>query len=125
RSDGDGGRRMGVIGTPTAARAYYVSYSYAFLPSGEQLNLATNTADLEPETAKNYEVGARWDLRPGLTLSTAVFRTDRNNVRVNDPLNPGFFVKTGQQRTEGLEIGLQGEIARYWQVYGRCSSPPR
>ncbi|HKA42364.1 MAG TPA: TonB-dependent siderophore receptor [Burkholderiales bacterium] len=118
RTDRDVSPRIGVIWTPTAASAYYVSYSYAFLPSGEQLNLATNTADLEPETAKNYEVGARWDLRPGLTLSTAVFRTDRNNVRVNDPLNPGFFVKTGQQRTEGLEIGLQGEIARYWQVYG-------
>jgi catecholate siderophore receptor len=38
-------------------------------------------------------------------------------VRVADPLNPGFFVKTGQQRTEGLELGLQGEVTRNWSVY--------
>jgi catecholate siderophore receptor len=77
-----------------------------------------NTADLEPEKATNYEIGARWDLLPRLTLSTALFRLDRDDVRVNDPLRPGFFVKTGKQRTEGFEIGLQGEVTRYWQVYG-------
>lgn len=118
RTDDAFSPRVGLIWTPTAASAYYVSYSYAVLPSGEQLSLATNTADLAPETAKNYEVGARWDLLPKLTLSTAVFRLDRDEVRVNDPLRPGFFVKTGQQRTEGFEIGLQGEVMRYWQVYG-------
>jgi catecholate siderophore receptor len=118
RTDNAFSPRVGLIWTPTAASAYYVSYSYAVLPSGEQLNLATNTADLAPETAKNYEVGARWDLLPRLTLSTAVFRLDRDEVRVNDPLRAGFFVKTGQQRTEGVEIGLQGEVTRYWQIYG-------
>ena len=118
RTDNAFSPRVGLIWTPTAASAYYVSYSYAVLPSGEQLALATNTADLEPEKAKNYEVGARWDLLPGLTLATALFRLDREDVRVNDPLRPGFFVKTGKQRTEGFEIGLQGEVTRTWQVYG-------
>jgi catecholate siderophore receptor len=51
-------------------------------------------------------------------LSAALFRLDRDDVRVNDPLRPGFFVKTGQQRTEGFELGLQGEINRYWHIYG-------
>jgi catecholate siderophore receptor len=95
-----------------------VSYSYAFLPSGEQLSLAPTTADLAPEKAKNYEVGARWDLLPKLTFSAAVFRLDRDDVHVADPLNPGFFVRTGQQRTEGVELGLQGEVTRWWQVFG-------
>jgi len=110
--------RMGLIWLPDAVSTYYASYGYAFLPSGEQLGLATTTVDLAPEKAKNYEFGARWDLMPKLTLSTALFRTDRDNVRVADPVNPGFFVKTGQQRTEGVEIGLQGEVTRNWQVYG-------
>jgi catecholate siderophore receptor len=103
---------------PTAMSVYYASYSYAFLPSGEQLSLATTTSDLGPETAINYEIGARWDLRPQLTLSTAIFRLDRNDVRVADPANPGTFVKSGQQRVEGVEIGIQGEVARNWLVYG-------
>jgi catecholate siderophore receptor len=118
RTDNGLSPRAGLIWTPTAVSTYYVSYSYAFLPSAEQLGLAVTTASLAPEKAKNYEVGARWDLMPKLTLSAAVFRTDRDDVRVADPANPGYFLKTGQQRTEGVEMGLQGEITRTWQVYG-------
>jgi len=118
RADQGWSPRVGLIWVPDTVSTYYASYSYAFLPSGEQLGLATTTADLAPETAKNYEAGARWNLLPTLTLSSAVFRLDRDEVRVADPLNPGYFVKTGQQRTEGVELGLQGEITRNWQVYG-------
>jgi len=118
RTDNNYSPRLGLIWTPTAAQTYYASYSYAFLPSGEQLGLATTTADLAPEKSINYEIGARWDLRPGLTLSTAIFRLNKEDVRVADPTNPGFFVKTGEQRTEGIEIGLQGDLTRFWQVYG-------
>ena len=73
--------RAGVIWTPTARSTYYVSYSYAFLPSAEQLGLATTNAALDPEKAVNYEVGARWDVLPKLTLSTSVFQLERNNVK--------------------------------------------
>ena len=117
RTDNAFSPRAGLIWAPTAASTYYVSYSYAFLPSGEQLGLATTTSDLAPEKARNYELGARWDLLPKLTLSTALFRTDRIDVRVTDPTNPGFFLKSGQQRTDGVEVGLQGEVTRHWQVY--------
>jgi catecholate siderophore receptor len=117
RTDQEWSPRLGLIWSPTPVSTYYASYSYAFLPSGEQLSLAPNTADLAPEKAKNYEIGGRWDLLPKLTLSAALFRLDRDDVRSPDPLNPGFFIKTGQQRTEGVEVGLQGEITRNWQVY--------
>ena len=50
--------RAGLIWTPANASTYYVSYSYAFLPSAEQLGLATTNAMLDPETATNYEVDA-------------------------------------------------------------------
>ncbi|CAI09157.1 TonB-dependent receptor [Aromatoleum aromaticum] len=109
--------RFGLIWTPTARQTYYASYSYSFLPAGEQLSLSPNTEDLNPEKAINYEVGARWDVLPELTLSTAVFRLDREDVRAADPLNPGFFVQTGEQRTEGFEIGLQGQVTPWWQVF--------
>lgn len=118
RTDTGWSPRAGLIWTPTAGSVYYVSYSYAFLPSGEQLSLATTTADLEPEKAINYELGARWDLRPRLTLSTAIFRLDRKDVRVADPNNPGTFAKSGRQRSDGVEIGLLGEVTRDWLVYG-------
>ena len=122
RTDNEFSPRAGLIWQPTAAQTYYVSYSFAFLPSAEQLGLTANTASLDPETAKNYEVGARWDLAKALTLSAALFRTDRDNVRVADPANPGLFVKTGQLRSEGFEIGLQGDVTANWQVYGGFSN---
>jgi catecholate siderophore receptor len=118
RTDSEVSPRAGLIWAPTRASSYYLSYSYAFLPSGEQLSLATTTADLAPEKAINYEAGAKWDVQPRLTLSTAAFRLDRKDVRVADPANPGTFVKSGRQRTDGIEIGLQGDVTRDWQVYG-------
>ncbi|HYD95415.1 MAG TPA: TonB-dependent siderophore receptor [Noviherbaspirillum sp.] len=117
RTDNAFSPRLGLIWTPNDWSTYYASYSFAVLPSGEQLSLAANTADLAPEKARNYEIGARWDLSRALTLSAALFRLDRDDVRVADPLRAGFFVKTGQQRTEGLELGLQGDVTRNWQVF--------
>jgi catecholate siderophore receptor len=107
--------RLGLIWLPTTGQSYYASYSYSFLPSAETLSLAANTANLDPENAKNYEIGARWDLLPNLALSAAVFRLDRNNVRNADGL--GGIVLTGQTLTDGVELGLQGNVTRDWQVY--------
>ncbi|HZX31229.1 MAG TPA: TonB-dependent siderophore receptor [Rhodocyclaceae bacterium] len=117
RTDNAWSPRLGLIWSPTAASTYYASYSYAFLPSAEQLSLATSVADLAPEKSTNYEVGGRWDVLPKLTLSAAAFRLDKDDVRSRDPNGGGFFVKTGQQRTEGVELGLQGQVARNWMVY--------
>ncbi len=130
RTDAGFSPRAGLIWTPTAASSYYVSYSYSMLPSGEQLSLATTTSDLAPEKAMNYEIGAKWDVRPRLALTAALFRTDRTDVRVADPVNAGFFVKSGRQSVEGLEVGLMGQVTRNWEVFaaytnqdGRVKSP--
>jgi catecholate siderophore receptor len=117
RTDKAWSPRLGLSWSPAANTTWYLSYSSSFLPSAEQLSLAANTAQLASETAKNYEAGLRWDLRPGLTLSGAVFRTDRDDVKVVDPNNAGLLILAGQQRTEGLELGLQGEVTKNWDIY--------
>ena len=117
RTDRELSPRVGLIWQPTAGSTYYASYSTSFLPSGETLSLAANTAQIAPETAINTEIGARWDLLPALTLSAAVFRTDRDDVKAVDPTDNTRLIQTGLQRTEGVEVGLQGEVTRQWQVY--------
>jgi len=117
RADAGVSPRAGLIWTPTPASSYYVSYSSAMLPSGEQLSLAPTNASLAPEKAKNYEVGMKWDVRPKLSLTAALFRTDRTNVHVADPAHIGFFVQSGKQRTEGLEVGLMGQVTNNWEVF--------
>ena len=109
--------RIGVIYQPNSSSSYYASYSYAFLPSAETLSLATNTEQLEPEKAKNWEFGAKWDITPSLSATAAVFRLDRANVKTNDQNNPGKLVLTGLQRTEGVEFGIQGQVTKNWQIY--------
>jgi catecholate siderophore receptor len=123
RTDKEFSPRIGLIWSPTKSATYYISYSYSFLPSGETLgltvldrNTGVSSADFAPENAKNYEIGGHWDLTPSLALSAAIFQLDRNNVRNAD--GNGGFVQTGQQRTQGFELGLQGHVLPFWQVYG-------
>jgi catecholate siderophore receptor len=115
--------RLGVVIKPVTQLSVYGSYSISFLPgAGDQFSsLAANTQTLEPEKFTNYEVGVKWDFRPNLSFTSAVYRLDRTNTRANDPSRPGFFVLTGSQRTNGFEIGLNGNITRAWTMTGGYS----
>ncbi len=117
RTDSALSPRAGLIYQPSGRASYYVSYGFSFLPSSETLSLSAANADLKPEKATNWEVGAKWDLTRETTLTAAVFRTDRADVKAKDPNDPTKLVLSGLQRTEGLEMGLQGRITEAWQVY--------
>ncbi|MCU1384549.1 MAG: putative TonB-dependent receptor [Acidobacteria bacterium] len=111
--------RAGLIYQPTYRVSIYSSYNSTFLPSGQTLGLATNTAELEPENARNYEVGAKLDLLgKRLNVAAAVFRLDRNNVKNTAPDDPTRLVLTGQQRTEGVTISAAGSVRPGWTLYG-------
>ena len=111
--------RAGLIVQPDSRTSIYTSYSYTFLPSGERLGLALNTAELRPENAKNYEVGAKWNALGGrVMLAAALFRLDRNNVKSVDPANPARLVLTGQQRTDGATLSASGRINSKWELSG-------
>ncbi|PZO10605.1 MAG: TonB-dependent siderophore receptor [Lysobacteraceae bacterium] len=117
-SDGLWSPRLGVIWTPVAPLSLYASYSTAALPrAGEQLSsLSGVSATLDPEEFQNYEIGAKWDVAPGLALTAAIYRLDRSNVFTVDPLdNRNAFLVDGQRST-GLELSLAGEITDAWKI---------
>ncbi|HJV48800.1 MAG TPA: TonB-dependent siderophore receptor [Geothrix sp.] len=118
RTDKAASPRAGLIYQPSEASSYYASYSYAFLPSSETLSLSASNADLKPEKATNWEVGGKWDVSAGFSLTAALFRLDRADVKSKDPNDPTKLVLSGLQRTEGLELGFQGQVTERWQVYG-------
>lgn len=103
--------RLGLVFKPVPAASVYVSYSRSFLPqSGDQfLSFNATGATLKPEQFDNYEIGAKWDILPKLTLTTAVFRLDRKNTRAPGPV-AGQIVQTGEQRSNGFELSLVGNI---------------
>ncbi|GJL62640.1 MAG: ligand-gated channel [Nitrospirales bacterium] len=62
-----------------------------------------------PATGESYEVGAKFDLLDGrLLLTTALFRSYRQNVSVPDPVNPNFSITVGEQRHQGVEFDVNG-----------------
>lgn len=119
RTDIAASPRLGLIYQPKENLSLYSSYSYTFLPSGQTLGLAANTVDLRPEHAKNYEIGAKTEvLRRMLTLTAAVFRLERNNMKTVDPNDPTRLVLTGQQRTDGVTVSAAGRVGPRLEIYG-------
>lgn len=112
--------RVGVVVKPIVALSLYGNYSVAYLPgSGDQFSsLTTITQQVKPEKFTNYEVGVKWDVRPRLSLTSALYRQDRTNTRATDPLNPTAIIQTGSQRTNGFELGINGSVTRSWRVVG-------
>ena len=112
--------RAGIVVKPVMPLSIYGSYSVSYLPSaGDQFSsLTTITQQLKPEQFTNYEVGAKWDLLAGLSLSTAVYRLDRTNTRSTDPNDPTRIVQTGSQRTNGYEVGVNGRVTPSWRMAG-------
>lgn len=110
--------RAGLIWQPTDAQSYYVSYGESFNPSAEQFgtNATAATAKLDPETNKNKEIGAKWDLFGGrVSLTSAIYRLEKDNARVTNTLT-GLTDLSGKQRTDGFELGLAGALTSNWNV---------
>ena len=112
--------RAGVIVKPVTSLSIYANYGVAYLPSsGDQFSsLTTITQQVKPEKFSNYELGAKWDVRRNLSLTTAVYRQDRTNTRATDPNDPARILQTGSQRTNGYELGLNGNITSRWSMAG-------
>ncbi|MFT3717599.1 TonB-dependent receptor [Pseudorhodoferax sp.] len=114
--------RLGVIYKPQPNLSLYANYSIAHQPrAGEQLaSLSVTNAALAPEKFKNYELGAKWEVRPDLAVTAALFRLDRSNVVILDPTDPTNTrtILSDGQRTEGVELGVSGKVTAAWSVAG-------
>ena len=110
--------RLGLVFKPVAPLSIYASYSVSHLPSsGDQFGSLNGTTELqEPEEFTNYEIGAKWDVNPDLSLSGAEFQLHRTNTVSPDPTGSGLLVQTGEQRSRGFELGLGGNVTSAWQV---------
>lgn len=117
RSDSQWSPRTGLVWQPDKAQSYYFSYGTSFNPSAESLSLSEATANLPPEQNRNFEIGAKYDLFDGrLSATAAVFRLEKTNARTADPNDSNLTILAGEQRTDGFEFGLAGEVLPRWDV---------
>jgi catecholate siderophore receptor len=116
--------RAGLIWQPAKAQSYYISWGNSYNPSGElgtyggtaATQLTATNQNLDPEKNRNYEVGAQWDVLTGLQLRAALFRTEKTNARIPDPLT-GVTVLEGKRRVDGVEFEAAGSITPKWDLY--------
>ena len=119
RTDTTWSPRVGLVFQPDQIQSYYVSVSRSYQPSSEVFALSTGNQGLEPEETTNYEIGAKWDLLDSrLAVTAALFRLERTNMKTTDPANPANLVLSGEQRTDGFEATVSGQLTDKWQVYG-------
>ena len=104
-----------------------MSYGGVVEPAGFERRLGGGTdqitatrQDLAPERSRNIEIGAKWDvLQDQLSLTSALFQTEKTNARVSDGL--GHTVSAGKQRVRGVEFGFAGNLTPKWHVFGGYS----
>jgi catecholate siderophore receptor len=116
RTDAAFSPRAGLVWQPSAVQSYYASWSRSFQPSGENFALAANNADLAPETTRNTEVGAKYDLWGGRANATvSLFRLERDNIKSSEPIT-NRIVPIGTQRTDGLELTFNADLHDGWKM---------
>ena len=112
--------RGGLIYKPVENVSLYASYSMTYVPrSGAQLaSLTPTNAAFDPEEFENVEVGAKWDISPALAVTAAVFQLDQKNVVIANPNVPGESLLVDGLRTDGVELGISGQVSDAWSIQG-------
>ena len=121
--------QAGVVYKPAPNGSVYLTYSTSSNPSGETLGqsggadgaagggLSVGNANLDPERNRSIELGTKWDvLNEKLSLTAAVFRTEKKNQRAENAL--GDIELIGKSRATGFELGFAGEVTPAWSIYG-------
>ncbi|WP_318651968.1 TonB-dependent siderophore receptor [Pseudomonas sp. PDM16] len=80
----------------------YVSYAESFTPTSGNDHAGTQ---FEPETAKQYEAGVKYQPTGSDNYVTlAAFDLRRQNVLTTDTAHPGFSVQEGEVTSRGIEL---------------------
>lgn len=116
--------QLGVVYKPAANGSVYVSWGTSSNPPGVDAGdgadgIAITNQDLKPESSRNIELGTKWDvLDQRLSLTAALFRSEKSNARVASGGRGSPQINAGEQRVDGLELGFSGQLTERWNVYG-------
>ena len=112
-NDGAFSPRVGLVYQPSDTISLYASYSRSFL----QTTSFSPGQVFKPTRGTQYEVGIKTDfLEKKLSATLAAYHLTKTNVVTSDPVNPFLSVQTGEQRSQGIELDVAGEILPGWRV---------
>ncbi|MFJ3045337.1 TonB-dependent siderophore receptor [Herbaspirillum chlorophenolicum] len=91
----------------------YASYSTSFSPTVDEVSV--DGKPFVPDTGRQVEAGVKWaSADQQITANLAFYDLVRRNVTASDPLNRGYSLQVGEQRTRGAEIETTASFGR-WQ----------
>lgn len=106
--------RIGIVYQPIEPLSLYASFSRSFAPNS---GTTVNGDILEPTRGTQYEVGVRGEFLEGrLTTNLAAYHLTKTNIAATDPDNTDFSIATGEQRSQGIELDVIGEILPGWNI---------
>lgn len=104
RSDGELSPMVGAVWQPVPGFSLYGNWSESFSPASPRV-----VGPRDPEESTQTEIGLRKDLWDGrLRATLAAYRLDRENIAIPD--DNGFTEQAGDQRSEGYELELAGNL---------------
>ena len=106
--------RVGIVYQPIPAISLYGSYTRSFTPN---FGRSRDNRLFDPERGRQYEVGVKADLSSRLSTTLAFYDLERSNVLTADPNDDSFSILTGEQRSRGIELNIDGEILPGWNIY--------
>ncbi|MEB3212322.1 MAG: TonB-dependent receptor, partial [Leptolyngbyaceae bacterium] len=115
QSDSAFSPRVGLVYQPVENVSLYGSFSQSF----EQTLFASSidNTPFEPQRGTQFEIGVKADWFDGdLATALAIYDLTLTNVVTDDPDFPGFSVQTGEQRSQGIELTVAGEILPGWNM---------
>ena len=115
RTDEEISPRAGLIVKPQENVSLYASYSESFLPrsGGQYASLSDSTERLDPDVFEQAEIGVKWDVLSGLSLTAAYFQNEQ--TRTQRDQNDETFEVRGLE-VDGFEVQLQGNVTDRWFI---------
>jgi catecholate siderophore receptor len=116
--------RAGGVLHPWERASLYLMHGTSFNPTADGLTISVTTPAtalsqiaLGPERTETTELGFKTEALNGrLALATAIFETEKTNLRVPDPANSTVTVLAGVVRVRGFEASAVGKITDEWAV---------
>ncbi|MEM1256695.1 MAG: TonB-dependent siderophore receptor [Cyanobacteria bacterium P01_H01_bin.21] len=107
--------RVGIVYQPIEPISLYANYSRSFVPNFGLLD--ADGQPLVPEEGEGFEVGVRGEIIENrLAATLAYFDITKQNVATADPNDPFASIATGEQRSQGVDLNLTGEILPGWNI---------
>ena len=111
--------RVGIVYQPIEEISLYANFARSFRP-----NTGTTVSGefLEPEQGTQYEAGVKAELFDGRVSTTlAFYQITKANLATTDPNNADFAIAVGEQRSQGIELDVIGEILPGWNIIASYS----